>query len=58
MKSLRLPDAELKAQITPLMHADLIKERSEGGTMYKYLPKPAAGLKTHSGGFYPVLKAT
>ncbi|MBM4401454.1 MAG: winged helix-turn-helix transcriptional regulator, partial [Crenarchaeota archaeon] len=33
MKSLRLSDAELKAHLTPLMHADLIKERSEGGTM-------------------------
>jgi len=39
MKSLRLSSAELKAQLTPLMHADLIKERGEGGTMYPTIPK-------------------
>jgi len=39
IESLGLSDAELKAQLVPLMHADLIKERSEGGTMYLIIPK-------------------
>jgi hypothetical protein len=44
VKSLHLFIAELKAQMTPLMHADLIKERSEGGTTYTS-PKASNRLK-------------
>ena len=38
MKQLKLSETDLKLQLVPLMHADLIKERSEGGTMYLIIP--------------------
>lgn len=34
MKSLNLSELDLKFQLIPLMHSDLIKEHSEGGEMY------------------------
>ncbi len=34
MKSLGLSEADLNAQLLPLMHSDLVKEHSEGGEMY------------------------
>ncbi len=34
MKHLGLSELDLKAQLLPLMHSELIKERSEGGQMY------------------------
>ena len=39
MKNLGLSETDLKVQLVPLMHADLIKERSEGGKMYLIIPK-------------------
>ena len=34
MKSLDLSETDLKAQLLPLMHSELLKEHSEGGEMY------------------------
>ncbi len=34
MKNFSLSEFDLKAQLLPLMHSELIKERSEGGQMY------------------------
>ncbi len=34
MKNLGLSDSDLKAQLVPLMHSELVKERSEGNRMY------------------------
>ena len=34
MKSLDLSETDLKAQLLPLMHSELLKEHSEGGQMY------------------------
>ncbi len=34
MKHLGLSELDLKAQLLPLMHSELIKEHSEGGRMY------------------------
>lgn len=33
-QSLSLSEAEMDAQLTPLMHSELVKERSEGGNIY------------------------
>ncbi len=38
MKNLAISESDLNAQLVPLMHADLIKERSEKGTMYLIIP--------------------
>ncbi len=34
MKNLGLSESDLKAQLVPLMHSELVKERSEGDIMY------------------------
>ncbi|MFC1986925.1 hypothetical protein ACFLVH_00005, partial [Chloroflexota bacterium] len=34
MKKLGLSESDLKAQLLPLMHSELVKERSEGDMMY------------------------
>ncbi len=34
MKRLDLSELDLKEQLIPLMHSELLKERSEGGEMY------------------------
>ncbi len=34
MKNLGLSEPDLKAQLVPLMHSELVKERSEGDIMY------------------------
>ncbi len=34
MKKFRLSEAELAAELLPLMHSELIKERGEGGQLY------------------------
>ncbi|MBI2287870.1 MAG: hypothetical protein HYU83_02630 [Chloroflexi bacterium] len=39
MRHLGLSEPELNAQLTPLLHADLVKERSESGKMY-LIPLP------------------
>ena len=41
MKNLGLSELDLKAQLVPLMHSELIKEHSEGGTMY-LIPIPVS----------------
>ncbi len=33
-KNLSLSEAEIDAQLTPLMHSELVKERGEGGNVY------------------------
>ncbi len=33
-QSLSLSEAEIDAQLTPLMHSELVKERGEGGSLY------------------------
>jgi len=38
MEALKLSEIDLKSQLVPLMHADLIKEHSEAGTMYLIIP--------------------
>ena len=38
MKQLKLSEMDLRLQLVPLMHADLIKERGEGGKMYLIIP--------------------
>ena len=38
MEALKLSEIDLKSQLVPLMHADLIKEHSESGTMYLIIP--------------------
>ena len=38
MESLGLSESDLKVQLVPLMHGDLVKERSEKGTMYLIIP--------------------
>ena len=34
MKNFNLSELDLKSQLIPLMHSELVKERSEGETMY------------------------
>ena len=34
MAELSLSDAEMDAQLTPLMHSELVKEHGEGGSVY------------------------
>ena len=38
MEALKLSEIDLKSQLVPLMHTDLIKEHSESGTMYLIIP--------------------
>ena len=38
MEALKLSEIDLKSQLVLLMHADLIKELSEAGTMYLIIP--------------------
>ena len=33
-QNLKLSEAEMDAQLTPLMHSELVKERGEGGNIY------------------------
>ena len=38
MENLGLSESDLRVQLVPLMHGDLVKEHSEGDTMYLIIP--------------------
>jgi len=41
MENFNLSELDLKSQLVPLMHSELVKERSEGDTMY-LIPIPVS----------------